>query len=148
MFAVCVKKWDGEGGHREHIAGVTDDLATAKQLMVRKAIFMLRLCGQLGDNGRLAYTLGADQSKMSLRLVDHLSWKKVHQDMVDNYLASDEIVHVHFGAKGFTVKIMKVDVYDKDDTAGWEDEWKDHKMEKIEKKEDMIAELKLRLEDM
>lgn len=145
MHAVCLKKWDGEGGQKEHIVGVAEDFAVAKELMLRKTLFMLRLCGQLSDSGRLIYTLGADGVRSELMFEDVDDLRVVHKNLIRAHLANQEAVHVHDKKKGFAIRIDVVNWYDAPTVGKAEETWKEHLKEKLDEKEDRLNELEERL---
>lgn len=134
VFLVCGRKWDGTGGSRHFVVGVTDSFDLAQQLMTKKAIFMLEKKGLLADgNLTFSHEFEAAQSvPFATNITNEAEYLVALQDL---HLASDHAICIHHEKAGFVIKIDEIHHYDESNIdeapQHWEAKWKQMAAEKL-----------------
>ena len=147
VFVVSVILWSGTGLLKNHVVGVTKSHELAQELMVMKALHILKLHQKLRDHRFLHFTREFDGEEQEVDLGDIQDHLGVLRALIAHRLSDGNEIFVHHGKRGFAVKIKEVPFYDEEDIHLAPYMWNEKLQEKIEKKRAKLERLENFLEE-
>lgn len=146
-FVVSALFWSGTGLYKNHVVGVTKSHEVAQELMIKKALHILKLHQKLRDHRFLKFNREFDGEEQEVDLGDIRDHLGVLRALIAHRLSDGNEIFVHQGKRGFAVKIKEVSFYTEEDIHLAPYIWNEHLAEKIEKKREKLARLEQFLEE-